>query len=126
MSPDTTNKKKTRLNVSSADTSVRSQRYRQYASDYLLDKSYTPEGQQELIDRAKKTTKRILADMLKDGLVKKDDNVSFKLSDKGFFINGERQSEAVFRRYERKYNPEINTNGVWSWTYSSDDANGKN
>lgn len=123
--PDTTRKKKGSVQVSTS-TSVSSSSDKNgyshsYSSSYSLDKSYTREGQQELIDRANKTTKRILADMLNDGLIENDKNVSFKLSNKGFFINDEKQSEAVFQRYEKKYNPEINTNGEWSWTYNSND-----
>lgn len=120
MVQDTTTKKKSDLKRSPADTSAKSYRYK-YSTDYPLDKSYTPEDQEALLDRANKTTKRILADMIKDGLVENGESVSFKLSDKGFSINGEKQSEAVFRRYEKKYSPVMNTTGVWSWTYNSND-----
>ncbi|RFS17026.1 FecR domain-containing protein [Emticicia sp. C21] len=119
--PDTTRKKKSSVSVSTSVSTEKDGSSHSYSSSYSTDNSNTPEGQQELIDKADKTTKRILADIRKDGLIGDSKNVSFTISNKGFFINGEKQSEAVFRRYEKKYNPAINTNGVWSWTYTAND-----
>ncbi|GAB3517840.1 FecR family protein [Emticicia fontis] len=118
--PDTTRKKKTTVSVSTSVSSDKNGSTHSYSSSYSADNGYTPEGQQELVDKADKTTKRILADMRKEGLIGDSKKVSFTISDKGFFINGEKQSEEVFRRYEKKYNPVINTNGVWSWSYAND------
>lgn len=70
--------------------------------------------------------KTLNADMLKDGLITKDEDASFKLSNKVFIINGKRQSDAIWQRYLKKYGPSLNTTGDWSWTHNFSEPNVKN
>jgi bla regulator protein BlaR1 len=57
-------------------------------------------------------------DMLKDGLIKSRDNLSFKISNKELIINYQKQPEEVFQKYKAKYVK--NTTGEWSWMYNYD------
>lgn len=58
---------------------------------------------------------KVLADMVRDGLISKSANaVSFKLSNTAFEVNGQLQPEAIFQRYRRKYVPETKPGSQWS------------
>jgi bla regulator protein blaR1 len=61
--------------------------------------------------------KKLVADLLQDGLITDANNVTFTLSDKKLEINGKKQSEELYKKYKDKYLPN-NTGGTWSWTYS--------
>jgi bla regulator protein BlaR1 len=58
---------------------------------------------------------KVLADMVKDGLVSgAAKQVSFKLTNTSFEVNGKQQPEQVFERYRRKYVPETKPGSQWS------------
>ena len=58
---------------------------------------------------------RVLADMVKDGLIHSPaTQVSFKLTNTSFEVNGKAQPEAVFQRYRRKYVPVTKAGSQWS------------
>jgi bla regulator protein blaR1 len=61
--------------------------------------------------------KKLVADLLQDGLITDPNNVTFTLSDKAVTINGEKQSDAVYKKYKEKYMPAIAGSG-WNWNYS--------
>lgn len=60
--------------------------------------------------------KKLVADLLQDGLITDPNNVTFSLSNKGLKINGKEQSDDTYKKYKDKYVP--NDTGDWSWTYS--------
>ncbi len=61
--------------------------------------------------------KKLVADLLQDGLITDPKNVTFTLSDKGLKINGKKQSDELYKKYKDEYLPN-NTGSNWSWTYS--------
>jgi len=61
--------------------------------------------------------KKLVSDLLQDGLITDPNNVTFTLSDKKLEINGKKQSEELYNKYKDKYMPN-NTGGTWSWNYS--------
>jgi bla regulator protein BlaR1 len=61
--------------------------------------------------------KKLVADLLQDGLITDVNNVTFTLSDKKLEINGKKQSEELYNKYKDKYMPS-DSGGDWSWTYS--------
>jgi bla regulator protein BlaR1 len=61
--------------------------------------------------------KKLVADLLQDGLITDPNNVTFTLSDKAVTINGKKQSDEVFQKYKEKYLPH-NAGSGWNWTYS--------
>lgn len=81
-----------------------------------LDTSY-----QSIGDEAKRAQaeidKKLVADLLQDGLITDPKNVSFSLSDKQIIVNGKKQSDEVYRKYKEKYMPGVAGSG-WGWTYS--------
>ena len=63
------------------------------------------------------TNKKLVADLLQDGLITDPNNVTFTLTDKKLTINGKKQSDEVYKKYKDKYMPD-NTGTNWNWTYS--------
>jgi hypothetical protein len=57
---------------------------------------------------------QLLDDLVAEGLVKEQHKVSFRLDDGKFVINGKKQSEAVTRRYQKKYIKHPNDNIYYS------------
>ena len=74
----------------------------------------------EMMRRNAERQKAMLADLVKDGLVTDTKNMSFSLSDKEFLINGQKQSDEIFKKYKQKYIPAGSGNN-WSWTYTHTD-----
>ncbi len=62
--------------------------------------------------------KKLVADLLQDGLITDPNNVSFKLTDKKLTINGKKQSADIYQKYKDKYLPDNNGTN-WSWTYQN-------
>jgi len=60
--------------------------------------------------------KKLVADLLQDGLITDPNNVTFTLSDKKIEINGKKQSEELYNKYKDKY-MHNNTGGTWGWNY---------
>lgn len=58
-------------------------------------------------------------DMIKDGLIKSRDNLSFMMSNKEFIINYKKQPDDVFQKYKAKY-VKTSGHGDWSWMYNYD------
>jgi len=61
--------------------------------------------------------KKLVADLLRDGLITDPNNVTFSISDKKLTINGKTQSDDIYKKYKDKYVPG-NTGSGWNWTYS--------
>ena len=68
------------------------------------------ERQKEILDRAfeikeryEKGKETILQQMIKDGLVKEGEKVSFKINPNKLIINGKKQSKAVHKKYKQLY-----------------------
>ncbi|HTI60714.1 M56 family metallopeptidase [Mucilaginibacter sp.] len=61
--------------------------------------------------------KKIIADLLRDGLISDAKNMSFSINDKEFIVDGKRQSDEVYNTYKKKYMPGKTADG-WSWSYS--------
>jgi hypothetical protein len=61
--------------------------------------------------------KKLVADLMQDGLITDPNNVTFTLNDKEVIINGKKKSGDVYKKYKDKYIPNNNGSG-WSWTYS--------
>jgi beta-lactamase regulating signal transducer with metallopeptidase domain len=58
-------------------------------------------------------------EMIKDGLIKSRDNLSFKLSTKEFIINDKKQPDDVYQKYRAKY-VKVSGHGDWTWMYNFD------
>jgi hypothetical protein len=61
--------------------------------------------------------KKLVADLMRDGLIADPNNVTFTLSNKKLEINGKKESDEMYRKYKEKYVPN-DSGGDWSWTYS--------
>jgi hypothetical protein len=61
--------------------------------------------------------KKLVADLLLDGLITDPNNVSFTLTYQSVTINGKMQSDTVFQKYKEKYMP-VNAGSGWNWIYS--------
>ena len=61
--------------------------------------------------------KKLVADLLQDGLITDANNVTFTLNQKDLTINGKKQSDELYQKYKTKYVPN-DSGGDWSWTYS--------
>ncbi len=71
-------------------------------------------------DRQKKNEMllaEILTDMMHDGIILQKDNFDFKMNATEFIVNGQKQDDAIFRRYSQKYIPADHGDG-WTWTQS--------
>jgi bla regulator protein BlaR1 len=65
-----------------------------------------------------KIDKKLVADLLQDGLITDPKNVSFTLNDKSMIVNGQKQSDEMYKKYKEKYRAG-NTSSGWSWNYSN-------
>ncbi len=61
--------------------------------------------------------KKLLGDLLQDGLITDPKNVDFTLTDKDLTINGEKQSDAIFKKYKGKYMPYIKSGSIWNYSH---------
>ncbi len=61
--------------------------------------------------------KKLVADLLLDGLITDPNNVYFTLTYQSVTINGKMQSDTVFQKYKEKYMP-VNAGSGWNWIYS--------
>jgi ferric-dicitrate binding protein FerR (iron transport regulator) len=59
-------------------------------------------------------SERIVADLLRDGLIVRGQPLHFILSDTAFILNGKKQGDAIFNRYRDKYGGKPVPAG-WSW-----------
>ena len=78
--------------------------------------SYRLRGEEE---RQKRTEidKKLVADLMQDGLITDPNNVSFSMTDKKFIVNGKTQSADIYQKYKDKYRPD-SSGTDWSWSYS--------
>lgn len=106
--PDTAIKRNAHLMVSISDLS----------SGHKPDKVYTPGGKPTLMSEDSTATIRIINDMHKDGLIRSDETVFFKLSNKEFILNGKIQVDSIFLKYKKKYAPPVNADKDWSWCHN--------
>jgi len=70
-------------------------------------------------ERQKRTEidKKLVADLMQDGLITDPNNVSFSMTDKKFIVNGKTQSADIYQKYKDKYRPD-SSGTDWSWSYS--------
>jgi len=61
--------------------------------------------------------KKLVADLVQDGLITDPKNVTFSLSYDKLMINGKKQSDDIYKKYKDRYMPN-NTGTGWNWTYS--------
>ncbi len=76
-------------------------------------------SRQSAADRQRMETerdKKLVADLLQDGLITDPNNVTFKLTGRDLTINGKKQSAEIYQKYKEKYEP--NAGNGSSWTYS--------
>jgi bla regulator protein blaR1 len=62
--------------------------------------------------------KKLVADLVQDGLITDPKNVSFTLSNKTLMVNGKKQGAEMYKKYKEKYRPG-NTGSGWTWNYSN-------
>jgi beta-lactamase regulating signal transducer with metallopeptidase domain len=79
--------------------------------------AYSRQQSEERRRSQDETDKKLVADLLQDGLITDADDVTFTLNYKEVTINGEKQSDAIHKKYQDKYMPATAGNG-WNWTYS--------
>jgi beta-lactamase regulating signal transducer with metallopeptidase domain len=98
--------------------------YSPYANSYSsdADRYHNPDAYSQSLREAQKrsqdeTDKKLVADLLQDGLITDPNNVTFTLNDKEVIINGKKQSDETYQKYKEKYMPRSGGGG-WSWTYS--------
>ena len=66
---------------------------------------------------------KMIGDLMKDGIITTKDNLSFKISNSEFIINGKKQADNVLQKYSQKYVKQYNKGqGEWSWLYNYDTA----
>lgn len=72
-------------------------------------------------DYGKNAHDRLMEEMKQDGLISgaKDANVSFKLSNKEFILNGKKQPDEIFQKYREEYVKATGQN-EWTWYYNYD------
>jgi bla regulator protein BlaR1 len=86
-----------------------------YSSRYLEVHNRQMEAERQRLEAER--DKKLVADLLQDGLITDPNNVTFTLTDKEVIINGKKQSDAVQKKYKEKYMSATAGSG-WSWTYS--------
>ena len=66
---------------------------------------------------------RMINDLLHDGIISTKDNLSFKISNSEFIINGKKQPDNIHQKYSEKYVKQYSKGqGEWSWLYNYDTA----
>jgi|GEM_PF-281810 len=91
-----------------------------YPTDAYRGRDWDAYSRQMAADRQRveaERDKKLVADLLQDGLITDPNNVTFSLSDKKLMINGKKQSDEIYNKYKDKYQPN-NTGSGWNWTYS--------
>ncbi len=61
--------------------------------------------------------KKLVADLLQDGLITDPKNVVFTLTDKEVIINGKKQSNEIFQKYKEKYEPNASSGSSWNYSH---------
>lgn len=92
-----------------------------YSVKYPLDSGYMVEKMRALAYKDSIATAKLIDNMLKDGLIKNREHLSFKLTNTEFIINGKLQEDAVFQRYKKKYVPPVKQGDQWSWLHNFED-----
>ncbi len=91
--------------------------YQAYANGYRNYGAYYQAQGAERRRQQEEIDKKLVADLLQDGLITDPNNVTFSLTDKRITINGKTQSDEVYKKYKEKYRP--NSTGTnWTWSYS--------
>lgn len=88
------------------------------SNSYPLDAGYMTAGQQAARLRDSVQTVLITADLVRDKLILSGEQLSFRLSDSTFLLNGKTQSETIFRRYHQKYAPVFGSRKNWVWSHN--------
>ena len=91
--------------------------YQASANGYRNSDAYYRQSAEERKRVEADRDKKLVADLLQDGLIADPDNVTFTLNQKDLTINGKKQREDTYQKYKAKYVPHDN-GGDWSWTYS--------
>jgi bla regulator protein BlaR1 len=92
--------------------------YAAYANGYRNSEAYYRQNGAERQRVEAERDKKLVADLLQDGLITDPNNVTFTLSNKKLEINGKKQSAELYQKYKEKYVPN-DSGGDWSWTYSN-------
>ncbi len=87
------------------------------ANGYRNSSAYYRQSSEERQRVEAERDKKLVADLLQDGLITDPNNVTFTLSNKKLEINGKKQSDDIYQKYKEKYLPN-DSGGDWSWTYS--------
>jgi bla regulator protein BlaR1 len=93
---------------------------RSYPTDVYRSRDWEAYNWQMAAERRRleaERDKKLVADLLQDGLLPDPQNVTFTLNDRQVTINGKKQSDEVFQKYKEKYLPR-NAGSGWNWTYS--------
>jgi len=85
--------------------------------DYYNPEAYTKQTGEERQRLRDARDKKLVADLLKDGLITDPKNVTFTITDKSVTVNGKPQSDEIYKKYKDKYMPD-NSGSDWNWTYS--------
>jgi hypothetical protein len=89
-----------------------------YNKTYAPHPGYTAEGHKNIAEKNDARNAAIVANMIKDGFITDAKNLSFKISNDAFVINGIKQSAEVFERYKQNHVPKTMQTGEWSWSYN--------
>ena len=66
---------------------------------------------------------KMIGDLMNDGIISTKDNLSFKISNSEFIVNGKKQPGDILQKYSQKYVKQYNKGqGEWSWLYNYDAA----
>jgi bla regulator protein blaR1 len=122
--PDIYGRSESRYNKSSTDYQRQSEERQNnpgsYPTDAYRSRDWEAYNRQMAAERQRLETerdKKLVVDLLQDGLVTDPKNVTFTLDDKQVTVNGKKQSDEVFQKYMEKYMPH-NAGSGWNWTYS--------
>jgi predicted transcriptional regulator len=91
--------------------------YSAEANRYRNSDAYYRSSSEERQRLEAERDKKLVADLMQDGLITDPNNVTFTLTDKKVTINGKKQSDKMYKKYKEKYMPG-NTGTNWSWNYS--------
>lgn len=94
-----------------------SRNYLTDANRYNNSGAYYQQSARERQQAEAERDKKLVADLLQDGLITDSNNVTFTLNQKDLTVNGKKQSDELYQKYKTKYVPN-DSGGTWSWTYS--------
>jgi hypothetical protein len=100
-----------------ADTTRKDVSGNGYNHAYYVNAGYSAEGKKAIEETNAQRNAAIIAGMMKDKLVTDSSNLSFKISNDAFIVNGVKQTSEIFERYKKEYVPKTLQAGEWSWTY---------